>query len=151
MLIAKHRLSHSILFQDQQVGRIHRSYFACISGHMAQTQGTIDEPIGRKPGSIIERQVHVDGKCAVTDYHVIKQEEKYSFVEVKLRTGRTHQIRVHFAYIGHPLLGDDLYGDDQTLMNRHALHCYDLSFVHPLTGEEMTFSQPLPADMRKFL
>ncbi len=132
-------LSHS---HDQ----IYREYLALISGHLAEKKGRIDRPIGRKDGSIVEWTVRDDGKRAVTDYEVLAEFSDYSLLKIHLLTGRTHQIRVHFQSLGHPLLGDDLYGGPLDKMHRQALHAYSLAFKHPVTGEEMKFTAPVPGD-----
>ncbi|SFD39010.1 23S rRNA pseudouridine1911/1915/1917 synthase [Lentibacillus persicus] len=148
MLIAKHRWSHSILSNSQKAGQINRSYYAIIEGHLQQKNGTIDAPIGRKEGSIIERTVTASGKHALTHYNVITEYANYTLVQVKLETGRTHQIRVHFSHIGHPLAGDDLYGGETGHFSRQALHCHQLAFEHPITGEWKEFTAELPDDMK---
>lgn len=129
--------------------RIYREYLALVSGHMAEKKGVIDRPIGRKEGSIVEWTVRDDGKRAVTEYEVLEERESYSLLRIHLLTGRTHQIRVHFQSLGHPLLGDDLYGGPCELISRQALHAYTLSFQHPETGENMHLMAPIPEDMRK--
>ncbi len=132
-------LSHS---HDQ----IYREYLALISGRLTEKKGRIDRPIGRKDGSIVEWTVRDDGKRAVTDYEVLAEFSDYSLLKIHLLTGRTHQIRVHFQSLGHPLLGDDLYGGPLDKMHRQALHAYSLAFKHPVTGEEMRFTAPVPGD-----
>ncbi len=113
--------------------------------------GTINAPIARKEGSIIERCVSDDGIPSVTHYEVIKEAQiqgiKFSVLKCKLETGRTHQIRVHMAYLGHPLLGDDLYGGNVSLISRQALHSYKLSFIHPITKQDVIYKEPLPSDL----
>jgi 23S rRNA pseudouridine1911/1915/1917 synthase len=151
MLVAKHRLSHSLLSEQQQLGQIKRAYAAFVSGCVSSKNGTIDEPIGRKDSSIIEREVRSEGKQAVTHFQVIKQFEHFTHVQVTLETGRTHQIRVHFSYIGHPLLGDDLYGGQQDVINRQALHCRYLSFWSPFQEKRLEFTTDLPKDMTELL
>lgn len=135
-------LSHS---HDQ----IYREYLALISGHMEKEKGVIDRPIGRKEGSIVEWTVRDDGKRAVTEYEVLQEMESYSLLRIHLLTGRTHQIRVHFQSLGHPLLGDDLYGGPCDLISRQALHAHTLRFCHPETGKEMHLVAPVPEDMKR--
>lgn len=151
LLIAKHRYSHSLLAQSQVNGQVKRSYKAIVEGQLNHKKGTINANIGRKEGSIIERAVIETGRKAITHYEMIFEVPNYSFVNVKLETGRTHQIRVHFAHIGHPLMGDDLYGGTQNEMNRQALHCDYISFIHPTSKEEMSFSAKVPDDMQKII
>lgn len=151
LLIAKHRYSHSLLSSSQKKGKVNRKYFAVVEGIPSPTQGIIDANIGRKEGSIIERTVRDDGQQALTHYKVIQKAGSHALVAVQLETGRTHQIRVHFSHIGHPLLGDDLYGGKKTTIERQALHCYSLSFEHPITKKNMTFEVKLPDDMKQIL
>jgi 23S rRNA pseudouridine1911/1915/1917 synthase len=150
-LIAKHRYSHSRLAEAQQTGVVRRKYKAIAEGVMDQVKGVIDAPIGRKEGSIIERAVQNTGKRAITHYQVIQEFGHYSLVEIELETGRTHQIRVHFSHVGHPLAGDDLYGGTKTLIKRQALHCYELAFDHPTTGKPIRLHAELPDDMLKLV
>jgi 23S rRNA pseudouridine1911/1915/1917 synthase len=147
VLIAKHRHVHHLFSKQQQSGRVKRTYEALAKGEIEQLQGTIEYPIGRKDDSIIEREVRSDGQYACTHFNVIGRYKGYTHVELQLETGRTHQIRVHMSYIGHPLLGDDLYGGDTTMIERQALHCKRIKFTHPFTGQEAIFSAPLPADL----
>ncbi len=151
MLIAKHRWSHSILSQAQKEGTVSRAYYAVVEGHPEPKKGTINEPIGRKEGSIIERTVTAGGQRAVTHYEVIREIEGHTLVDVKLETGRTHQIRVHFSYIGYPLAGDDLYGGAVDRIMRQALHCHQLQFYHPITKEPMHFTAAMPSDISQLL
>ena len=126
---------------------ITRHYLAFASGHLEEEMGRIEAPIGRVDGSSVAWQVREDGKRAVTDYEVLSREDGFDIVRLHLLTGRTHQIRVHMAYLGHPLLGDDFYGGPSDRIDRQALHAVDVSFVHPVTGETMYFASPLPEDM----
>ncbi|MFA1818929.1 RluA family pseudouridine synthase [Virgibacillus oceani] len=151
MLIAKHRYSHSILAGFQKSGSIKRSYQAIIEGRLSEKEGTIDLPIGREEGSIIERAVTANGKSAVTHYKVIQDFFDCALIQVQLETGRTHQIRVHFSHLGHPLLGDTLYGGKAGQMNRQALHCDEISFPHPATKNIVRFESSLPNDMEKVI
>jgi 23S rRNA pseudouridine1911/1915/1917 synthase len=151
LLIAKHRYSHSILSAAQKQGKVKRKYYAIVEGNPAPRKGVIRANIGRKAESIIEREVREDGQHAVTHYQVKENNLNHALVAVQLETGRTHQIRVHFSFIGHPLAGDDLYGGSKGLITRQALHCFELGFEHPQTKEWMTFSVPLAKDMKKIL
>lgn len=110
--------------------------------------GTINFPIARKENSIIERCVDLNGDTAITHYNVLKNNFNYSLVYCLLETGRTHQIRVHLSYIGHPILGDTLYGKESNLINRQALHAYKVSFIHPITKENVTYIADLPNDIK---
>ena len=151
VLFAKHSVAHDWFSRMQKSGAIHREYLAMVEGSLLVDQGTIAEPIGRKLGSIIERCVTPEGKHAVTHFTKIADFEDYSIVGIKLETGRTHQIRVHFAHIGHPLLGDDLYGGSTQHIQRQALHSHKLYFNHPVTNQAMAFTAPLPDEMQKIL
>lgn len=151
MLIAKHRYSHSLLAESQLNGKLKREYKALVDGHPKNKQGTINAKIARKKGSIIERTVSDLGKEAITHYKVIAEYNNHSLVQVELETGRTHQIRVHFSNIGHPLLGDDLYGSNHNALKRHALHCDCLTFEHPLLNKEISFQVSIPVDMKNLI
>ncbi|GAB4073968.1 RluA family pseudouridine synthase [Barrientosiimonas marina] len=148
MLVAKHSWSHSLLAEAQRNGVVEPTYYTIIEGHLKQKQGSISAPIGRKDGSIIERTVRSDGKKALTHYQVVKETTEHTCVLVRLVTGRTHQIRVHFAHMGHPIAGDDLYGGALSFFKRQALHCYQLTFVHPVSSERMTFNAELADDLQ---
>lgn len=113
--------------------------------------GCIDAPIARKSDSIIERVVSSSGQIAITYYQVLEYFNDFSLVECVLGTGRTHQIRVHLAFIGHPLLGDSLYGSSSDLIGRQALHCYNLNFVHPVSKCSLDLFAPIPDDFKMSL
>lgn len=151
MLIAKHQHSHSLLSQMQKEQRIDRYYEAIVAGNIKVDAQTINNRIRRKPSSIIEREVAADGKEAITHFRVIERYKEYTYVSVRLETGRTHQIRVHFSNIGHPLLGDDLYGGSLELLKRQALHCAKLKFTHPFTNEPLIFRAEIPKTWNKLL
>ncbi|WIW27672.1 RluA family pseudouridine synthase [Bacillus inaquosorum] len=148
MLVAKHRFAHSILSSAQKNGLVKRRYAAVVHGRMTG-EGTVDAPIGRHPDSIIERRVTPEGQKAVTHFYVTRATDDITSVTLQLETGRTHQIRVHMSYIGHPLCGDTLYGGTRQKIGRQALHSEHLSFIHPLTQENMTFHAALPQDMKE--
>lgn len=151
VLIAKHRHVHHLFSLMQKGGNVNRTYEAFAEGSIFPPAGIITAPIGRKEDSIIEREVRLDGQFACTHYRVIEELYGFSRVELKLETGRTHQIRVHMSYLGHPLLGDDLYGGNISIIQRQALHCKKIHFTHPFLQEEMTFTAPLPPDMIELL
>lgn len=151
LLIAKHMLSSCILSEQVKEHAIHREYAAIVCGK-TPPQGTIDVPIARKADSVIERIPDPEhGESAVTHYRTIAYNEKtdLSFIRLLLETGRTHQIRVHMKSIGHPLPGDFLYHPDYRYIDRQALHSAYLRFTHPISGETMEFSAPLPDDMAR--
>jgi 23S rRNA pseudouridine1911/1915/1917 synthase len=151
VLVAKHRHVHHLLSEQQKSGLVKRTYVALVHGRLMEDVGTIKVPIGRKSDSIIEREVSDSGQYACTHFRVLERMDRFTYVELQLETGRTHQIRVHMSYLGHPLLGDDLYGGSLDLMNRQALHCREVVFIHPFTGEEMMFEVPVAGDMEKLI
>ena len=122
----------------------------CLDNGTLPSEGIIDAPIARKEGSTIERCVDFEnGEHAVTHYRKLNHypDKRISLIKLQLETGRTHQIRVHMQHIGHPMIGDDLYQSDCSLINRQALHSCSLQFTHPVTLEKMHFEQKLPEDM----
>ncbi|MBP3887140.1 MAG: RluA family pseudouridine synthase [Cellulosilyticum sp.] len=154
-IIAKNLLSASILSNRVKERQLSRVYIAFVEG-ITEEKGIIDLPIGRAEGSIIKRQIDKkEGKHAVTHYqrlHTFDIEGKpISVVALKLETGRTHQIRVHMSAIGHPLLGDFLYNENNHMLGRQGLHGVLCSFTHPITGEYMDMMAPLPRDMERLL
>lgn len=151
VLIAKHRHIHHLLSNEQKAGRIKRTYEAFAEGVLKETTGKIEEPIGRKEDSIIEREVRRDGQYALTYYQVIQSFPRFTWLQLQLETGRTHQIRVHLSYIGHPLVGDNLYGGHTNLIKRQALHCRKIIFDHPISGKRFEFTAELPSDMQSLL
>ncbi|WP_305849492.1 RluA family pseudouridine synthase [Sporosarcina sp. Marseille-Q4063] len=153
--IAKNRHIHHLLGKQVSNSTFKRSYTAIVEGHFFPDQMLINEAIGRKDGSIIERVVRGDGQEARTEVNVIerfvKNRQKLTKVALKLHTGRTHQIRVHMKWAGHPILGDDLYGGSRRLISRQALHCETLQFNHPISNEPLTFKAALPLDIKRIL
>lgn len=128
-----------------------KEYVAIAQGHLAEQQGIIDAPIARKEGSIIERCVDFErGKEAKTAYMVLGYYGDNTLIKLRLFTGRTHQIRVHMAHIGHPLVDDNLYGTPGP-QSRHALHAYRLAFKHPVGDMQLEITRTLPEDLRKIL
>lgn len=125
-----------------------KEYLCLVDGLFNEKSGTIDLPISRKPGSIIERTINENGKNSITHYEVLKEFDNYSLVHCKLKTGRTHQIRVHMQAIGHPILGDTLYGSMSDLISRQALHSSKIECIHPITKNNLTFIAYLPNDMQ---
>lgn len=148
-VVAKHLVSSSILASMVIERKVHREYLAIVRGSLTEKTGTINAPLGRKPGSIIERTIDWEnGETAITHYKVIEEKNGHSLVSLKLETGRTHQIRIHMKYLGYPLIGDYLYNPDMELIGRQALHSHRMVFPHPITGKIMEFTAPLPDDMR---
>jgi 23S rRNA pseudouridine1911/1915/1917 synthase len=151
VLIAKHRHVHHLFSMQQKSGRVKRTYEAFAGGVIEGDHDIIEKPIGRKSDSIIEREVREDGQYACTHFEVLERYDTFTHIQLRLETGRTHQIRVHMSYLGHPLLGDDLYGGDTSLIDRQALHCRQIRFYHPFLKQEMSYSAPLPSDMQEIL
>ena len=152
-LIAKNPLSAAILSKAMKERQIKRTYTAIVEGIFNDKEGRIEAPIARKKESCIERCVDFEnGQRAITNYKVIKElENSRSLVEFSLETGRTHQIRVHMKYLGHPLLGDILYNPDDKTMERQALHAGKLTFLHPIKLKEITFKADYPDDMKNLI
>ena len=150
VVVARHIYAASLLYQMMESREITRTYLAICEGKLPES-GKITSPIGRKDGSIIERCVKDNGDSAVTLYRRLDYKNGYSAALVKLLTGRTHQIRVHFKSLGHPLPGDFLYNPDYRLIDRQALHAFKLSFKHPISGKMLAFQAPIPDDMKIFL
>lgn len=142
VLCAQNAFAAPLLAQSAQ-----KCYLAIVQGAMPLGPGRVEAPIARRGESIIGRCVQADGKYSLTEYTVLAAGTDHSLVACTPRTGRTHQIRVHMAYIGHPLAGDTLYGGSDAVIRRHALHCGILSFVHPLTREKIRVECPLADDL----
>lgn len=155
IIFAKNEYIQECLIKQMQENLFLKEYIAIVHGTFKNKSGTINLPIARKENSIIERCVCNTGKPSVTDYFVLHEFDTFSVVKCILKTGRTHQIRVHMASIGHPLLGDTLYcsSDYKTSskltkqINRQALHSYKISFIHPITNKKLEFICKLPNDM----
>lgn len=143
VLCAQNAFSAPLLATNAQ-----KCYLAIVQGSLPLGNGRIEAPIGRRGDSIIGRCVTQQGKYSLTEYTVLAAGSQHSLLACVPRTGRTHQIRVHMSYIGHPLAGDTLYGGSDEIMSRHALHCGVLRFVHPLTRNTIRVSSPLPPDMQ---
>ncbi len=129
---------------------VQKRYYALVGAGL-HGSGTVDAPIARAQESVITRCVRADGKPAVTHYRVMQEMPDCTLLELTLETGRTHQIRVHMAYIGYPLLGDDLYGGDCSRIHAHALHCGYLSLTDPAADESISLHTPLRAEMQEML
>lgn len=150
--VAKHAYAAEMLGRALAQGLFHKVYLAICEGVPEKLSGTVDAPIGRREGSVLERQVRPDGKQAITHYEALGGCQGRSLLRVEPETGRTHQIRVHMAWLGHPLTGDFLYGTEaHQLIPRAALHACTLSFPHPITGQTLTFHAPLPKDMQRLM
>lgn len=154
VLVAKDRISAAKLSEQMKAGNIRKEYIAILDGIPAESEGTIETYIRRKEKSIILREVcdrQDDAQIAITKYSLKGVFGSLSLVEARPLTGRTHQLRVHFAHIGTQILGDDLYGKASPLISRHALHASKLSFIHPHTREQMLLIAPLPLDMMQLI
>ncbi len=148
MVVAKSGYVHNLLRQTLHGDGFQRSYLALCEGCPTPLKGRIDAPIAREEGSVLKRCVSPQGAQAVSDYQVMSTRGNHSSVLLRPETGRTHQLRVHMAHMGHPLLGDWLYGTErQELITRPALHSAQLNMVHPITHERLHFQAPLPQDM----
>ncbi|OPH47534.1 RNA pseudouridine synthase [Paenibacillus ferrarius] len=153
IMSAKNDKAHASLAEQLKAHTVNRKYIALVHGHLQHDQGTIDAPIGRdshdrKMYTVTEK----NSKTAVTHFVVLERFGDFTLVELKLETGRTHQIRVHMKFIGHPLVGDPMYGKSKgMLMDGQALHAAILGFKHPRTGEWLQFEAPMPADMDNLL
>jgi 23S rRNA pseudouridine1911/1915/1917 synthase len=152
LIVAKHPHGQEKLKNQLHTGDFRRRYLAVCEGCPQPVSGTIDAAIAPVEGSLIAREIRADGQPARTHYRVLSTQGGRALVELGLETGRTHQIRVHMAHIGHPLTGDFLYGtEDKTLIPRPALHSWQAEITHPITGVRMTFTAPIPLDMKRLI
>lgn len=154
LIVAKNDFSHRILAEQIKEHSFTRKYQAIVIGNIKEDEGTVDAPIGRHPTDRKKMTVtSKNARHAITHYCVIGRYKGYTHLELTLETGRTHQIRVHMAYKGHPVAGDPVYGGKNYLksLNGQCLHAYYISFVHPRTKETLTFSAPLPDYFQSFL
>ncbi|BCA86414.1 pseudouridine synthase [Enterococcus saigonensis] len=154
MLFAKHGFAHAQLDRQLRNKQVEKKYQALVAGNIQnlKAHAMIDLPIARDLSSLLKRKIDCTGQNAQTEYWLQKHNDKIALVDIKLHTGRTHQIRVHFSGIGCPLLGDDLYGGTMEAgIKRQALHCYKLSFNHPFSEERLTFTLSLPNDMAQIV
>ncbi len=152
MVVAKHPFAQEKLRQSLHGGAFFREYLAVCDGVPEREHGVVELPLAHAKDSVIRQEVCPDGLYACTEYQVLRASPRRALVRLRLKTGRTHQIRVHMAAIGCPLTGDFLYGTEQAeLISRPALHSCALSFIHPLTGAPLSFCVPLPEDMNRLL
>lgn len=152
LMIAKNDKAHNALAAELKDKKSLRKYLAIVHGNLPNDRGVIEAPIGRSDKDRKKQAVTAKGKPALTRFQVLERFGDYTLVELTLETGRTHQIRVHMAYIGHPVAGDPLYGPRKTLKGHgQFLHAQTLGFTHPKTGETMTFSAPVPAIFQETL
>lgn len=151
VIFAKNEYIQEFLVKEMKKNTFFKEYIAVCEGMFESKIGTINLPIGRKENSIIERCVCSDGDIAITHYNVLKSLKNTSVVHVTLETGRTHQIRVHLSNIGHPILGDTLYGNHSSVINRQALHAYKVKFIHPITGLNVEYIATIPSDIKSII
>ncbi len=154
LIVAKNDRAHIGLAQQIKEHSFTREYNAVIVGHLRDNEGTVNAPIGRNPKDRKKMCVTTqNSKNAVTHYKIIDDYEGYSHVSLKLETGRTHQIRVHMAHLGHPVAGDFVYGNDKksAYLNGQCLHAIKIGFVHPITGKYLEFTSDLPDYFKEFL
>jgi len=149
LVVAKNDIAHLALSQQIAAKTAKRRYLALVHDNLRQDAGTVDAPIGRSNHDRKKMAVREDGRAAVTHWRVLERFIQYTFLEASLETGRTHQIRVHMASIGHPVVGDMKYGPvkNEFKLARQFLHAYFLEFIHPVTGKAMSFTVPLPEDL----
>lgn len=151
VIFAKCEYIQECLISQMKNKQFKKEYLAICNGFLDKKSGTINLPIARKENSIIERCISENGQPSITHYEVLKQFGNYCLVKCTLETGRTHQIRVHMSAIGHPLIGDSLYGSISDFIDRQALHCYRLCFLHPVTKKLMDFCGELPLDFENLI
>ena len=150
LLIAKTEAAKKHLQRQFERRSIQKTYLALVRGHLEHRSGIIDLPLARSATNPLKRAVRGRGKAAITEYQSKQRYHGYDLVEVKPRTGRTHQIRVHLAHIGHPIVGDRVYGSTEPKLSRQFLHASALSFTD-LNNQRTTVSSPLPPDLKQFL
>ena len=152
LMVAKNDLAHQSLAEQLRNKTNKREYLALVYGQIKEDEGTIDAPLGRNPQDRKKQAVVKGGRHAVTHFKVMKRYDNFTLVKCILETGRTHQIRVHMKYIGHPLVGDPLYGPRKVIgKDGQFLHAALLGFKHPRTGKELVFEAPLPENFQKML
>ena len=152
LMVAKNDRAHQSLAAQLKAKTTKREYIALVHGRIKEEKGTIDAPLGRSRKDRKKQAIVANGRHAVTHFKVLECYRNYTLIKCRLETGRTHQIRVHLASIGHPLAGDPLYGPRKTLPGRgQYLHARLLGFVHPTTGKEMVFTAPLPAYFQQMI
>ena len=157
LMIAKNSHCQDSMMKQMKLDKVEKTYLAILHGVIPEERGTIDQPIGRPDPDDMRRRVMEDGYPSVTHYEVLERFEipgaeggGYTLVKLRLETGRTHQIRVHMTYAGHPLIGDTLYGsEDRELIGRQALHAASLRFFQPVSGEQIRCEAALPQDMER--
>lgn len=151
VIFAKNAYVQQCLIEQMNKKTFHKEYIALVDGILEEKNGIINAPISRKIGSIIEREISINGDNAITRFELIEQYENFAEVRFILETGRTHQIRVHSKHIGHPIVGDTLYGTYSPFINRQALHAYKVYFMHPINKTPIEIQAPIPNDIAKLI
>lgn len=151
VIFSKNEYIQECLVRQMSNNIFKKKYIAILEGLLEKVSGTINAPIARKKDSIIERCIDESGDIAISHYKVLQRLGTMTEVEYTLETGRTHQLRVHSAFIGHPIIGDSLYGNESSLISRQALHSYYVEFIHPITKKEMVIRSELPSDICRLL
>lgn len=151
LVVAKNSFGHQQLAKQFENDTIEKTYLAVVEGVMQNDEGILDMPIGEDVENPIKNIVREDGKKAITIYRVIERYSNASLVELSIKTGRTHQIRVHLKHIGHPIIGDTLYNKPSELINRQSLHSYSLKFRTPRKNEEIAVKAEMPMDMKELI
>lgn len=151
MIVARNSIAREDLMAQMKKREIVKKYYTLVQGHLTPKKGAIEAPIGRDPSHRQKMALVSKGKYARTGYEVIDYYGPDTLVEATLETGRTHQIRLHFAAIGYPVIGDAIYGKPSPELRRQFLHSFYLKFRHPATGMEMELTSPLPEDLREYL
>lgn len=152
LLVCKNSFAQAYHAKSNNLGKVEKIYLAIVEGHLDEPSGHLDFPIDRIESTSLKRAVLPYGKPSQTEYQVLKESKHHSLLRVRLLTGRTHQIRVHFSHIGHPLSGDSLYGGSEEYIKRHALHCHNLRFPNPrLKDRFIEIHSDLPDDMLQIL
>ncbi|MBY2475380.1 RluA family pseudouridine synthase [Clostridioides difficile] len=152
VIVAKNAYAHHTLSIAMSENKVKKTYITVVDGIIEEDEGTINEPIYRQTEDSIKRVIDERGQASVTHYKVVERLKNATVLEVSLETGRTHQIRVHMAHIGHGIIGDELYGCvDEKLIDRQALHAYELEFEQPRTKEKLKFKADIPKDMKELI
>ena len=152
IIIGKNQYAHMVLSNEMKTDKFQKRYLAIVHGNLEEKEGTINRPIYRPAEDTIKRVVDERGQRSITHYSVIERLDDATVVELKLETGRTHQIRVHLAHLGYGIIGDELYGYvDENLIKRQALHAYSLKFKQPRTREDLEFKAEIPDDMKELI
>lgn len=150
VIIAKNPYAHNQLANQMKSNKVEKIYYTIVEG-LLKGEGRINAPITRLNPEDIIRIVHPSGKECITEFKAEKQFNNMTLVKLKLITGRTHQIRVHMKHIGHPIVGDTLYGNKSLFINRQALHCYEMKFKQPITKKDLIITCPMPEDMQRII